>query len=180
MRLDEVDALSPESVEDPHALYDLLRDESPVHWGVPIRARIDGERSLDPTEMASILQQFMLAGNETSTAAIAATQRFLIDQPGVLEDVRRDRSLVPAVVEEVFRLESPVQNIFRLSTRSRRCWIGWATSASRRAGTTSGTTRYSSPGVCESSTSSSTSEPSLLQRATGFEVGDALMRVAQE
>jgi len=88
--------------------------------GVLIRAKIDGERPLDPAEMASILQQFMLAGNETSTAAIAATQRFLIDQPGVHDEVRRDRTLVPAVVEEVIRLESPVQNIFRLSTRETR------------------------------------------------------------
>ena len=30
--------------------------------------------------------------------------------------MRRDRSLIPAVCEEVFRLESPVQNMFRLST----------------------------------------------------------------
>jgi len=58
----------------------------------------------------------MLAGNETSTAAIAATQRHLLDQGDVLEEVRRDRSLVPAVCEEIFRLESPVQNMFRLST----------------------------------------------------------------
>jgi cytochrome P450 len=84
--------------------------------GVLIRAKLDGERPLNEAEMASILQQFMLAGNETSTAAIAATQRFLIEQPHVLAEVRRDRSLVPGVVEEGFRLESPVQNIFRVTT----------------------------------------------------------------
>ncbi len=85
--------------------------------GVLIRAKLDGERPLDDAEMASILQQFMLAGNETSTAAIAATQRFLIEQPDVLAEVREDRSLIPGVVEEGVRLESPVQNIFRVSTR---------------------------------------------------------------
>jgi cytochrome P450 len=85
--------------------------------GVLIRAKLDGERPLNDAEMASILQQFMLAGNETSTAAIAATQRFLIEQPELLAEVRKDRSLVPGVVEEGFRLESPVQNIFRISTR---------------------------------------------------------------
>ncbi|MBW2315639.1 MAG: cytochrome P450 [Deltaproteobacteria bacterium] len=84
--------------------------------GVLIRAKFDGERPLDDAEMASILQQFMLAGNETSTAAIAATQRFLIEQPDVLAEVRKDRSLVPGIVEEGIRLESPVQNIFRVST----------------------------------------------------------------
>ena len=32
MQLADVDALSPENVENPYALYQLLRDESPVHW----------------------------------------------------------------------------------------------------------------------------------------------------
>lgn len=85
--------------------------------GVLIRAKLNDERPLDDAEMASILQQFMLAGNETSTAAIGATQRFLIEQPEALAAVRADRSLVPAVVEEAIRLESPVQNIFRVTTR---------------------------------------------------------------
>jgi len=86
--------------------------------GVLIRARLNDERPLNDAEMASILQQFMLAGNETSTAAIGATWRFLLEQPEVLAEVRADRSLVPAVTEEIFRLESPVQNMFRLSTRA--------------------------------------------------------------
>jgi cytochrome P450 len=85
--------------------------------GVLIRAKLNGERPLNQAEMASILQQFMLAGNETSTAAIAATQRYLLEQPEVHEEVRRDRSLIPGVVEEITRLGSPVQNMFRLSTR---------------------------------------------------------------
>jgi cytochrome P450 len=85
--------------------------------GVLISAQLGGERPLDDAEITSILQQFMLAGNETSTAAIAATWRFLIEQPDVLKEVRSDRSLVPAVMEEVIRLESPVQNIFRVTTK---------------------------------------------------------------
>ena len=78
--------------------------------GVLIRAKLDGERPLDDAEMASILQQFMLAGNETSTAAIAATQRFLTEQPEMLAEVREDRSLAPGIIEEGIRLEAPVQN----------------------------------------------------------------------
>jgi cytochrome P450 len=90
--------------------------------GVLLRAKLAGERSLDNAEVGSILQQFMLAGNETSTAAIAATWRFLIEQSDVLDAVKRDRTLIPAVCEEIFRLESPVQNMFRQSTRD--CEIG--------------------------------------------------------
>jgi cytochrome P450 len=94
-----------------------MRDEPPDDMlGVLLSARLGDERPLDVAEIASILQQFMLAGNETSTAAIAATWQFLLEQPDVLEEVRADRSLVPNVCEEVFRLESPVQNMFRVTT----------------------------------------------------------------
>jgi cytochrome P450 len=85
--------------------------------GVLLTAKLAGERPLNAAEMASILSQFMLAGNETSTAAITATWRYLIEQPDVMDAVRRDRSLIPGVLEEVIRLESPVQNIFRVTTR---------------------------------------------------------------
>jgi cytochrome P450 len=85
--------------------------------GVMLTAKLGGERPLNAAEMASILSQFMLAGNETSTAAITATWRYLVEQPDVLDAVRRDRSLIPGVMEEVIRLESPVQNIFRVTTR---------------------------------------------------------------
>jgi cytochrome P450 len=85
--------------------------------GVLLRAELDGERPLSNAEVASILQQFMLAGNETSTAAIAATWWYLLDQPDALDAVRADRSLIPATCEEIIRLESPVQNMFRLTTR---------------------------------------------------------------
>ncbi|MCP5059971.1 MAG: cytochrome P450 [bacterium] len=85
--------------------------------GVLLRAKVAGERPLDPAEMTSILQQFMLAGNETTTSSIAATQRYLIEQPDILEEVRNDRTLIPEVIEEIIRLASPVQNQFRVTTR---------------------------------------------------------------
>jgi cytochrome P450 len=90
--------------------------------GVLLRAQLAGDRPLNNAEVCSILQQFMLAGNETSTAAIGATWRFLLEQNDVIEAVRSDRSLIPAVCEEIFRLQSPVQNMFRQATRD--CEIG--------------------------------------------------------
>ncbi len=100
------------------ARIDAYRADPPDDMlGVLIRAQLGGERPLSDPEITSILQQFMLAGNETSTASIAATWRFLVEQPDVLAAVDADRSLIPNVMEEIFRLESPVQNIFRISTR---------------------------------------------------------------
>ena len=84
--------------------------------GVLLSAKLRDERPLNDAEISSILQQFMLAGNETSTASIAATWQFLLEQPEVLEEVRSNRELIPMVCEEIFRLESPVQNMFRITT----------------------------------------------------------------
>jgi cytochrome P450 len=97
-------------------LDEVRNDPDDTMLGVMVTAKLDGGRTLNEAEMASILAQFMLAGNETTTASIAATWQYLIEQPTAQEEVRADRSLVPAVMEEVFRLESPVQNIFRCTT----------------------------------------------------------------
>ena len=32
MQPSSVDALAPESIENPYELYEFLREESPVHW----------------------------------------------------------------------------------------------------------------------------------------------------
>ena len=42
--------------------------------------------------------------------------RLLLENPDQLELVERDRSLVPGMVEEGLRLESPTQTMFRLAT----------------------------------------------------------------
>ncbi|MDP6978033.1 MAG: cytochrome P450 [Myxococcota bacterium] len=96
---------------------DYRTDPQDDMLGVLLRAKLADERPLNPAEMTSILQQFMLAGNETTTSSIAATQRYLIEQPDLLEEVRNDRNLIPEVIEEIIRLASPVQNQFRVTTR---------------------------------------------------------------
>jgi cytochrome P450 len=81
-----------------------------------IGARLDGEAPLDVPEMLSILQQFLVAGNETTTNLIASATMLLCQNPEQLALVRADRSLIPNMVEEAVRLESPVQSLFRLAT----------------------------------------------------------------
>jgi cytochrome P450 len=82
-----------------------------------IDARIDGVAPLDVAEMVSILQQFLVAGNETTSNLIASAVLLLLQNPDQLELVRRDPSLIPNMVEEALRLESPVQALFRVTTR---------------------------------------------------------------
>jgi cytochrome P450 len=78
-----------------------------------VRARLDGERPLDVAECLSILQQLLVAGNETTAAAIAEGLLLLIQHPEQLERVKADASLVPNLVEEVLRLSTPTTNMWR-------------------------------------------------------------------
>lgn len=80
-----------------------------------VHARIEGERPLDVPEMLSIIQQILVAGNETTTATLAAGMVQLIQRPDVLERIRADRSLIGQFVEEILRLESPSAGMWRIA-----------------------------------------------------------------
>ncbi len=82
-----------------------------------VNARIEGERPLDTAEMLSILQQLLVAGNETTTSAIAEGLFLLMREPEQMALVREDPGLVSNLVEEVLRLSSPTANMWRVATR---------------------------------------------------------------
>jgi cytochrome P450 len=64
---------------------------------------IQGRPISDP-EMMSICYLQFLAGLDTVTNAMTYGVRHLAQNPGLQEDVRRDRSLIPAMVEKMLRL----------------------------------------------------------------------------
>lgn len=72
---------------------------------------------LSAAEILTLAVLLLLAGNETTTNLIGNAVRTLLDHPAELAKVRADRTLVPALVEEVLRYESPVQVIFRQTAR---------------------------------------------------------------
>ncbi|MGE0668910.1 MAG: cytochrome P450 [Sphingomonadales bacterium] len=82
-----------------------------------IRARFDGERPLTLPELVSITMQFLVAGNETTTNTIASGMVLLLQHPDQMEAARADASLIPNLVEEVLRVEAPVQAHFRVAAR---------------------------------------------------------------
>ncbi|EJZ05058.1 cytochrome P450 [Mycolicibacterium vaccae] len=55
------------------------------------------------------------AGTETTTKLVSSAVRFIADNPGSEEMLRRDRSKIPAFLEETLRLESPVKSHFRMA-----------------------------------------------------------------
>ena len=82
-----------------------------------VHAQLGGERPLDNREIVSVLMQFLVAGNETTTNTIAAMLQFLLQNPGELAKLEADRSLLGNAIEETIRLETPVCGMWRVPTR---------------------------------------------------------------
>lgn len=80
-----------------------------------LNARLDGLEPLNMAEMLSILQQLLVAGNETTTNMIGSAMLLLLRHPEQLAAVRDNPGLIPNLVEEALRLESPVQGLFRVA-----------------------------------------------------------------
>ena len=91
-----------------HPTDDLLSDM--------VHASVDGESPLSDAEVVSIAQQFLVAGNETSTNLIAGALMFLLRDPEQAEKVRANPELIPNAVEEALRCETPVQGMWRVTT----------------------------------------------------------------
>jgi cytochrome P450 len=84
-----------------------------------VQARFDsGDRAGEPLQMhelLSVIQQLLVAGNETTTKLIASGMQMLIEHPDQMEAVMADRSLIPNLVEESLRIETPVQMLPRVA-----------------------------------------------------------------
>jgi cytochrome P450 len=87
-----------------------------------VQAEIDtdegGRRPLDMAEMLSIVQQLLVAGNETTTKSLTEGVMLLAQHPEVWAKLRADPAgYAPLVTEEVLRLSTPTQGMFRVVTR---------------------------------------------------------------
>jgi cytochrome P450 len=84
-----------------------------------VYAEVDGERPLEDAEILSIMQQLMVAGNETTTSALAGGLLQLIENPDQMAkavaaaDEGNERAIIN-LVEEVLRTESPTAGMWRM------------------------------------------------------------------
>lgn len=81
-----------------------------------VHADIDG-RSLSMEEIIQIVEQMLPAGSDTTVGAVACAIYRIATTPGLEAVLRDDRSLIPNFVEEVLRLDAPVQGLWRRATR---------------------------------------------------------------
>ncbi len=82
-----------------------------------VNAQVDGERPLDDAEILSVTQQLMVAGNETTSHAMAGGIVQLSNAPEQADKVRANPKLIGNLVEETLRTETPTAGIFRVATR---------------------------------------------------------------
>lgn len=71
-------------------------------------------RPLNMEELQSILQQLMVAGNETTTSAITGGMVSLIQNPAQMKALQDDPGKIANAVEEILRMESPSAGMWRV------------------------------------------------------------------
>lgn len=74
-------------------------------------------RKMEYAELLSILQQLLVAGNETTAHSLTAGIYFLLTNPDQMARLAADPSLVPNFVEETLRYLTPTNNMWRLATQ---------------------------------------------------------------
>ena len=79
-------------------------------------AKYEDARYLTTEESISFCTQFLVAGNETTTATLAEAMRQLCLFPEEQEKIRKDPSLIPNLVEESLRLATPTSNMWRVAS----------------------------------------------------------------
>ena len=93
-----------------HAQGDALPDDV---LSVMTLAELDG--TITHHEVRRLCQQLLVAGHETTASLISLMLYRLIEQPELVDQLRRSPELVPAAVEEFLRFDSPVQGLFRVN-----------------------------------------------------------------
>lgn len=81
-----------------------------------VTAQID-DAGLEDEAIYSFLRLLLPAGIETTARSIPFLIRRLLTHPEQLEEVRRDRSLVPQAIEEGLRYDAPAHMVTRIATR---------------------------------------------------------------
>ncbi|MBA2347498.1 MAG: cytochrome P450 [Solirubrobacterales bacterium] len=81
-----------------------------------LRAEVDGER-FTPEEIVRFCVTLVVAGTETTTYLIGNVLASVADHPEAVAELRADRSLIGAFIEETMRLTGPPQRLFRIATR---------------------------------------------------------------
>ena len=105
-------------------MYDYLAEMIAFKRGEPgdditthlTRASFTGDdhvRPLSDHEIITIIDHLFIGGNETTTFAMSSAMWIMLGDQALYRRLQREPELIPAFVEEVLRLESPTQGLWR-------------------------------------------------------------------
>ncbi|MEC7366091.1 MAG: cytochrome P450 [Pseudomonadota bacterium] len=95
-----------------------LRKESPGDDLISkvVNAEVDGE-TLDENTIAGFNMLLLIAGNETTTNLLSNMLNHISYNPNIWEELRQNKDLVDAAIEETLRFDSPVHWVSRRATK---------------------------------------------------------------
>ncbi|MBI1181093.1 MAG: cytochrome P450 [Alphaproteobacteria bacterium] len=83
-----------------------------------IHEPVPGEdRTMDTAELLAAIQQFLVAGGETTTFTLGSGVLILAQRPDLAEALQEDPKRLINFTEEVLRLRSPSQGLYRAATK---------------------------------------------------------------
>ncbi len=82
-----------------------------------VQTRTEEEQPLTTAELLSVIRTLLVGGNETTTNTLSAGIVQLIRNPRIADQLRADPTLYASLVEEVLRIDSAVQGLFRMATQ---------------------------------------------------------------
>lgn len=78
-----------------------------------VNARVDDETPLNEAELLNVAQALLVAANTTTSHMLSGGLLALIDHPEQLAKVQENPELIPNMVEELLRLQTPTQGMWR-------------------------------------------------------------------
>ncbi len=82
-----------------------------------VNIEIEDGRKMNMQEAISMIEQLLVAGNETTTSALSGGLLSLIQLSDQMHTLRDDPAMIDNAVEEILRLESPSAGLWRVVTR---------------------------------------------------------------
>jgi len=96
-------------------LLELRREEAQEDIISDVANAEVNDEMLNEAEMLSMLQQFLVADNETTTKLITNLMHHLAVEDGLEEKLRDEPELIDNFIEEGLRFEAPVGGLFRMA-----------------------------------------------------------------
>ena len=94
-------------------LWDVRADAPPAFDLISMLAHADATRNMPPHEFIGTLALLIVGGNDTTRNSMTGGLMALVDNPAQFELVRGRRELIPSLVSEIIRYQTPVLHMRR-------------------------------------------------------------------